>query len=224
MDHAIAPNPVSGLEKPLDMIQKVAEAGADAVIVSLGIAERFCKEIPRNIGLIITIQPDPRFIPIVTKIGADAVKNTFFGSLEDKELNLLYLLAVTCQEWGMPFLSEIVPMDVKNRKFIYDVEKLKVAARMAAEFGADYVKTSFTGNEETFKKVVENCPIPIVTLGGAKMDNDQAILETVKGTIGAGGAGIAFGRNIFQHRDPAAITRAIAKIIHEDADVQEAMK
>jgi len=42
--------------------------------------------------------------------------------------------------------------------------------------------------------------------------------------IDAGGAGVAFGRNIFQHRDPTAITRAICKIVHEDASVDVAMR
>ena len=56
------------------------------------------------------------------------------------------------------------------------------------------------------------------------MDNDKVVLENVKGAMDAGAAGIAFGRNIFQHKNPSAITHAIASIIHDDADVEEALK
>jgi fructose-bisphosphate aldolase/2-amino-3,7-dideoxy-D-threo-hept-6-ulosonate synthase len=31
------------------------------------------------------------------------------------------------------------------------------------------------------------------------------------------------GRSIFQHEDPSAITRAVAAVIHDDADAQEAV-
>lgn len=53
---------------------------------------------------------------------------------------------------------------------------------------------------------------------------DIDILEMVKGSMDAGGAGASIGRNIFQHRDPKAITRAIYAIIYEGKDVGEAMK
>ena len=32
------------------------------------------------------------------------------------------------------------------------------------------------------------------------------------------------GRSIFQHDDPGAITRAIAAVIHDDVDVDEALR
>lgn len=224
MDHGLAPHPVPGLEKPLDTIGKVAKGGADAVLISWGILKKFYNEMPRNVGLILSIPPDPKFVRFASSIGVHAVKNTFFGSVEDERLQLLHPLAVECERWGMPFLAEIGPMDVERKKLLYDTAQIKVAARMASEFGADFVKTNYTGSTESFREVVEACPIPIVIMGGEKMDNDRVVLETVKGAVDAGGAGVAFGRNIFQHRNPTAITRAIAKIIHEKATIEEALK
>lgn len=224
MDHGLGSSPVPKLERPLETIQKVAEGGADAILVSLGIIRRYYRELPRDIGLIMSIPPDPRYAELASTMGIHAVKNTFFGSLQDEKLQLLHPLSVECENKGIPFLAEIVPMDMEQKKLLYDVDTIKVAARMGAEFGADFIKTSYTGDTETFKKVVEACPVPIVILGGAKMDNDRAVLETVKGAIDAGAAGVAFGRNIFQHKNPTAITRAIAKIIHEKAEVEEALK
>jgi fructose-bisphosphate aldolase/2-amino-3,7-dideoxy-D-threo-hept-6-ulosonate synthase len=40
----------------------------------------------------------------------------------------------------------------------------------------------------------------------------------------AGAIGISIGRNIFQHEDPTAMTRALARIVHEGISVEEAMK
>jgi len=123
----------------------------------------------------------------------------------------------------MPFLCEIVPMNSKN-KVLHTKEAVEKAARIGAEFGADFMKIPYTGSPVSFKEVVESATIPSVIMGGEKMDTDKDVLETVNGSVEGGGCGVAFGRNIFQHRDPAAITRAIAKIIHEDSTVEEALK
>ena len=56
------------------------------------------------------------------------------------------------------------------------------------------------------------------------METDQDVLEVVKGMIDAGGNGVAFGRNIWQHKDPTAMIRALSKIIHEGASVERASK
>ena len=115
-------------------------------------------------------------------------------------------------------------MDPRTGEFMYETSQIKEAVRIAAEFGADLVKTNYTGSSKTFRDVVEFCHIPIVILGGARMDDDESVLENAKGAIDAGATGVAFGRNIFQHRNPTAMTRAIASIIHGNAGVEEAMK
>lgn len=97
--------------------------------------------------------------------------------------------------------------------------------RVGDEMGADIVKVSYTGSEESFRKVVQGCSIRRNRRRCKNADSDIDILEMVKGSMDAGGAGASIGRNIFQHRDPKAITRAIyARLIHEGKDVGEAMK
>jgi DhnA family fructose-bisphosphate aldolase class Ia len=49
------------------------------------------------------------------------------------------------------------------------------------------------------------------------------MLADIKAAVSAGGAGVAIGRNIFQAEDPAAMTAAVAAILHQDASVEEAM-
>jgi DhnA family fructose-bisphosphate aldolase class Ia len=224
LDHGLGVPLVQGLEQPLDIIRKVIKGGADAILTTFGTVRRLYRELPGGIGLILSIPPDPNSIRVATNLGVHAVKNTFFGSLRDDKLGLIHELALECEDYGMPLLAEIVPTDPKTGKLLYECDQIKAAASIAAEFGADFVKLSYTGSTRTFSEVVKMCPIPIVILGGEKMDEDKAVLENVKGAIDAGAAGVAFGRNIFQHRNPTAMTHAIATIIHGNAGVEEAMQ
>jgi DhnA family fructose-bisphosphate aldolase class Ia len=45
----------------------------------------------------------------------------------------------------------------------------------------------------------------------------------VRDAMSAGAAGVAIGRNVWQHKRPAAIARSLAAIVHEDAQVDEAL-
>ncbi len=71
-----------------------------------------------------------------------------------------------------------------------------------------------------FRQVVESCPVPIVILGGPKVESDLEALKWAKGCVDAGGVGVAMRRNIWQHENPKAIAKAISKILHEDASVE----
>ncbi|MBO3804325.1 MAG: fructose-bisphosphate aldolase [Candidatus Brockarchaeota archaeon] len=223
LDHGLGAYPVRGLENPLEIMAKVKKGGADAVITTIGAVRRFHESIPRGLGLILSIPPDPRSVRVAANLGVHAVKNTFFGPLKDWKLGAVHSIALECEDRGMPLLAEIVPTGEDGRPS-YETLQVKAAAKIAAEFGADAVKTSFTGSPGTFREVVEECPIPIFILGGARMGDDRAVLENVKGAIEAGAAGVAFGRNVFQHKNPAAMTRAISRIVHEGAGVDEAME
>ena len=46
----------------------------------------------------------------------------------------------------------------------------------------------------------------------------------VKDSLEVGGAGVAFGRNLFQAKNPGKITRAISEVVHHDLEVEEALK
>jgi fructose-bisphosphate aldolase/2-amino-3,7-dideoxy-D-threo-hept-6-ulosonate synthase len=96
------------------------------------------------------------------------------------------------------------------------------AARAGAELGADIIKTNYTGDPDTFKTVVQGCPVPIIIAGGPKMKSDLDILESVEGAISVGAKGVAFGRNVFQHESPTKITKAVARIVHDKWSASEA--
>jgi DhnA family fructose-bisphosphate aldolase class Ia len=108
----------------------------------------------------------------------------------------------------------------KKIKTESDVAVVKHSARVAAELGADLVKVSYTGDVNSFRSVVEGCGVPVLIAGGEKAENDIDVLKNIKNAILAGGGGVSIGRNVFQHKDPSLMIKAIKAIIHEDASVK----
>ena len=100
---------------------------------------------------------------------------------------------------------------------------VKIAARIGAELGADIVKTNYTGDKESFKQVVDGCPVPVVIAGGSK-GSDKDALQMIRDAIDAGAAGVAMGRNSFQHKDPEKFIKAVSLVIHNGVGAGEAMQ
>lgn len=234
MDHGVNVGPIDGLVKMSEIIEKVREGGANAVILHKGIAKN-C--FPGNISLMVHISgsttagPDVNNKVLVAsveeaiRLGADGVSiHVNIGAKEEPEmLKALGVVANSCDRWGMPLLAMMYPRGEKidsehNPKWV------KMVARIGAELGADIVKTNYTGDVESFREVVEGCPVPVVIAGGPKMGSDREVLEMVFGAMKAGAKGISIGRNVFQHENPTKMVRALAKIVHEGKSVEEAMR
>ena len=88
------------------------------------------------------------------------------------------------------------------------------AVRVAVEMGANIVKTHYTGTRESFREVVKAaCGVPIVVAGGPHCSDAEAEAKAVC-AISAGAWGIAYGRQIFMHSDPAAITERLRRAVN----------
>ena len=232
MDHGLG-GPVPGLEQPKIIIKKILAGNPDAILTNLGIIQRYADDLSRLPGVILTIPSDERalrFIPLAVKLGVDAVKVSVFGLVSGHErvrilekFRIFWDIAVECEEYGMPLLAE--PALIKeDGSLIADVNLVKIIARSVAEMGADFLKITYTGSASSFREVIETCAdCPVIIMGGPKMKTEKDVLETVKGSIDAGGKGVAIGRNIWQFKDPTAMIRAMRKIIHEKASVEEAL-
>ncbi len=158
------------------------------------------------------------------RLGADAVSvHINIGAKEESEmLHDLGIISDKCDEWGMPLVAMMYPRG-ENIKHPHDPQIVAHAARIGAEAGADLVKTVYTGDVSSFRKVIKSCPVPIVIAGGPKAKTDQEIIEMCAGAMEAGASGVTFGRNIFQHRNPPAMVRALYKIIIEGKGTREAI-
>lgn len=236
MDHGISVGPIAGLEDMKTAVQNVAEGGANAIVEHKGLVGEGHRGEGKDIGLIIhlsgstslSVYPNAKTLVCsleeAIKLGADAVSiHINLGDSQEKEmLHDFGKISYEARTWGIPLLAMVYPRGEKI-KDEYDVNVVKHAARVGYEMGADIVKVSYTGSEETFHEVVNGCSIPVVIAGGAKMNSDREILEMVKGSINAGGAGVSIGRNVFQHKAPKKMVMAISSIVHDSASVEDAL-
>ncbi len=237
MDHGVTVGPIPGIEDMREMVNFVAEGGADAVLGHQGLPLHGHRQYGRDVGLVLHLSgstvwgPDPNAKVLVNtveraiKTGADAVSvHINIGSLEEAEmLKDLGEVSEKAAEWGMPLLTMVYTRgpDIEDE---HRPEYVKHAARIAAELGSDLVKVSYTGSPESFREVTEGCPIPVLIAGGEKMDTDSEILQMVEEAMEAGGAGVSIGRNVFQHKNPQKMLRAIAAIVHEEKTASQALE
>ncbi len=237
LDHGVTVGPIPGLIDLGKTVDAVANGGANAVIGHVGLPLYGHRHHGKDIGLILhlsastSLNPDPNNKVLVNsveraiKMGADGVSiHVNIGAAdEDNMLKDLGRVSNDCMEWGMPLLAMMYARGPKIKKET-DVEVVKLAARVGAELGADIVKTNYTGDPDSFAKVVEGCPAPVIIAGGEKMETDRDVLEMVYWSLQAGGKGVSIGRNIFQHNNPYKIVKAIYSIVFENIKVDEAMK
>ena len=237
MDHGLTVGPIKGIEKKIgEMVNKIALGGANAVLGHVGIPLYAHRGYGPDIGLILhlsgstSLSPDSNYKVLVNtvleavKFGADGVSiHINIGTKSDPEmLETLGRVSRECRDLGMPLLAMMYPRG-ENIDDEYDVEVVKIAARVAAELGADIVKTNWTGDPDSFKEVVDGCMAPVLIAGGEKAGL-RDILEITKQSIDVGGAGVAYGRNVFQADDPTKFIKALYLIVHKNYDVYEAIK
>jgi len=221
------------MERPAETLAKIVAGGADAILTSYGATTRFAREIA-PLGLILRLDgggtklgkmgPGSQFYTVqdALRLGADAVAVSAFPGSPQEETTLHTLATVIgeAHAWGLPVMGEMVPGGFDSGPEYRTAESIAIAARVAAELGADWVKIPYA---DGFDRVVETCYVPAVILGGARKGSERAMLETIRHALDAGAAGVAIGRNIFQADDPAAMTAAVAAIVHKGAAVDEAM-
>jgi len=234
MDHGVTLGPVQGLVNMKETVEKLAKGDVDAIVVHKGIAKTVNTG---SIGLIVHLSastrlgPDPnRKVKVCSveealRMGADAVSlHINVGAPSEHEMLVkLGNIADECDSLGVPLLAMMYPRG-PSVSSEYDPEMVAFAARIGAELGADIVKTNYTGSVETFQRVVQGCPVPVIIAGGPKGKTERDVLEAVFGSIKAGGVGVSIGRNVFQHENPTAMTRALSAIVHRGTAVEEALK
>jgi fructose-bisphosphate aldolase/2-amino-3,7-dideoxy-D-threo-hept-6-ulosonate synthase len=162
------------------------------------------------------------------RAGADAVSfHINVGSeYEPQQISQLGELTSQAQEYGIPVLAMTYARghDVRDQSNPEGyADDLAHATRLGEELGADLIKTAYSGDPDTFDRVVESTRLPVVIAGGSK-GTDIETLSMVRGAVDAGAAGVSMGRSIFQHDRPEAITEAIAAVIHNGADPETAAR
>lgn len=235
MDHGISSGPIKGLEDPHALINGCQHAGLTCVIVNKGILKTLSR--PPKIGVLVhfssstslSMSPNRKMltgsVEEALRLGADGVSlHINIGGKEEPEmLEQLGRIADDCHKWNMPLLAMMYPRGEKIKN-PHDPEIVGHVARIGAECGADIVKTLYTGDVDSFAKIVKSTPVPIVIAGGPKAKTDKEVLKMTEDAMTAGAKGVTYGRNIFEHKHPEQMTKALADIIFRKSTAKEAVK
>jgi len=227
VDHGYFQGPTSGLERPGETVAPLLQY-ADALMLTRGVL--------RN-----TIDAGVR-VPIVLRVSGgtsilkedlsdedisvsveDAIRlnvsamaiSVFVGSAHEKQtLTNLSRLCDKGQKYGIPVLA----VTAVGKEMTRDARYLGLACRIAAELGAQIVKTYYC---EGFEKIVHGCPVPVVIAGGKKIEERDA-LTLAYNAVSSGASGVDMGRNIFQSRWPVEMIRGVRSIVHDGKTDAEA--
>ena len=219
------------------MIEASIEGGADAVMTKFGVAKRYRDELAGRIPTIIRLDGGPSLyredwlaytewsllhsVEDALLLGVDGVVLMAFVGIpvELETYRAVARVAGECLRANLPLVVEALPCPGERIPDPRATGAMASAARIGFEHGADLVKSYFT---EDFKRVTENCPVPVLIAGGPKMDTVEETLQVVQDATRAGAAGVVFGRNIWQSGDTGGMIQALRRIIHEDQPAREA--
>ena len=234
LDHGMtAP---SFLERLAEIGARTAEAvagGANVIMMSKGMirlaVDAFSPATSLALLLSASANPGearPQVVQIAeveeaVRLGADAVVlfTALGGETEADMIRTLGGVGKECARLGIPLIAEAefptTYASVEELTERYGFEYLRRSVRLCAELGADIVKTNWPGDEEAFGRLVDAVKgIPVVLAGGSRVE-DAELLRRMECAMQAGAIGCSVGRNIFMHRSPEAITRALSRVIRE---------
>lgn len=232
LDHGRRHGPIPGIVNLGATLRELLPARPDALMMTPAMIERYW-DLLSDVFIVARIdgtgtarsgaETDDRLISSVARAvaaGADAVSVMVYpGSPHESQLwEKLAAVVEEASSLGVPVMAEVVPKPPVFQVVTADV--VAYGARIAAELGADIVKTLYV---ENFEKVVEGVPVPVVVLGGARASIEE-VLKWVEKAVAAGAAGAAIGRNIFQHERPRAVVEALMEVIHRGSSAEEAVR
>jgi class I fructose-bisphosphate aldolase len=238
MDHGISIGAVPGLYDMRHTVEQMAGTGVNAVVVHKGLVRTIAPTLRRapDLGLIVHLcgstsqAPDPNEKQLVCTVqealalGADGVSvHVNIGAItEGSMLRDFAEVAERCHDLNVPLLAMVYARGPKLRVQFSEAFNAH-CARVAYEIGADFVKVQYTGDRQSFSRVVSVVPIPVLIAGGPKMENDEEVLKMVWESLDAGGAGISIGRNVFGSSNIRQLCHALNGIIHEGLCVEDAV-
>jgi fructose-bisphosphate aldolase/2-amino-3,7-dideoxy-D-threo-hept-6-ulosonate synthase len=244
LDHPVESAGLTELERPREVVRCLAGSGIDAFLMRRGLAQHAVADFAGRAGWVQRItgrsglstaadaHQDARQLVIASvadaaRNGADAVAPTFFfgPGTEEDAYPQLGRIADECSRYDIPLLAELFPVggpEATPYDGPYSVADMRLAVRIASEEGADLIKTYYTGDAESFAEVMRYSFVPVIIAGGPKTENPLDVLRMARGAMDAGASGVAFGRKVWGFRDPAAMVRALVRVVRQGASVEDA--
>jgi len=245
IDDSLIFGPSEGLSDMRKKIGQIVNASPNGILAFMGTFKNNA-DLVSDIGKIINLTASTTRSQHTRKVIVGTVKQAvasgmdcvavhvnLTSSFEREMIHNLGVISSECEEYGMPLMAIMYPRREHNGTDD-NYERLKKddlqmytnlvahAGRVGVELGADLIKTPFTGDTVSFRKVVEACaPIPVVIAGGP-VQEPIGVFYDAHAAIEAGAAGVSFGRNIFNRDDSSRYVRVLKKVVHEDLDPQSA--
>ncbi len=132
-----------------------------------------------------------------------------------------------CDRYGMPLMIEPLVMQPNSIAGGYivdgDLDKILPLVRQAVELGADVIKADPCDDPREYHRVIQVAAgRPVLVRGGGRA-TDAEILHRTAEVMRQGAAGIVYGRNVVQHANPAAMTRALMAVVHDGMPAEAAL-
>lgn len=225
LDHSVSDGPIVSAAGFPGLVADIAAGGADAVVVHKGRARTIPPGLLAETGLVVHLSASTKAGPDVdakvlvgdvdecVRLGADAVSvHVNIGSdTEAEQLGDLGTVAGACERWGMPLIAMVYPRGPRVTDPTRP-ELLAHAVSVAADLGADIVKTVLAAPAERMAEVVEISPLPVVVAGGGGAEEDLEVFATA--ALSAGCAGLAVGRRVFTSASPQRAVQGLAALVH----------
>lgn len=238
MDHGAITGPIPGIEAPSRLVAACVAAGVDGILTNKGFVDASRAAWDRGTSLVLRLTGGFTVLgglfeeemvaepSTAVAYGAScaAITVKFGHKLEGKFIRQASLAVDACHLLGLPVMIEAMAKGMRMGEKIpeHDPDAIRMVSRMASEIGADLVKTYYTGSVESFARVVESCPVPVLVLGGAKTDSIRTVFQDISDSLVAGGKGIAVGRNVWEHEKVEQMLAAVNGLVHGGWSVDEA--
>lgn len=212
--------------------EKIIEIGNwnyfTGIILQKGIAEKYYRSGKDKVPLILKLngktnlleEEDPYSPPICSveeavKLGAAACGYTvYIGSIHEAKMIAEFAqIEKECQSAGLPLIGWMYPRGraVKGKELDPDI--LAYAARVGLEIGAEMIKIPYTGDIDSFSRVVQAAGKTKVVVVGGQKKSEEVFLKMTEDILACGAIGLAVGRNVWQSEKPLEISRKIAERI-----------
>ena len=240
---------LTGIEDMDAVVRSLVAANPDAVQLTLGHA-RLLQAVPGKQKPALVLRSDvanvygnpldehlfshhiPNAIEEAVRLDAVAICANLMqlpGRPEIREANIRSIMALRAEatKYAMPLMIEPLVMQDNTVTGGYMVDgatpKVVALVRQARELGADLIKADPTSDIEDYGRVVEAAgDVPVLVRGGGRVA-DGELLRRTQAVLEQGARGIVYGRNVIQHRNPAAMTRALMAVVHDGAAAAEAL-
>ena len=241
IDHGVSDYPVEGLVDLESTIKSLISAGVDAIIAHKGLVGHYSKLCENsNTSMVIHLSASTRHG------GNESTNKVLVGGVDEvlqrggigvscqvnmgseKEPEMMERMGEISRQallQGLPMFGMVYARGPNLNVMENDSTKGNAhAARLAFELGCDAAKTVWTGDKQSFAKITNAVPIPLLVAGGPSTGDSRAILTMIRDALDAGASGVCMGRQVFGHPQVESIARAIVMLVHQDASVDEAIR